>query len=112
GSVIGPVYGSIFFAVVNQSAVGSSDFAGAVFPAALLLALILLPDGIYGFAERAVAKISLQRSQPTDVRRKARLNESVAEVPRRPTEPTTEEILRVQSVSVGFGGVRALADVS
>jgi len=113
GSIIGPVFGSIFFAVVNQFALGTSDWAGAVFPAALLVALVVLPDGIYGLGERLVAKF-----WPPGWRRVQRTGGSeergggfAATADDDPSSPTGE-MLRLQSISVDFGGVAALSDVT
>ncbi len=114
GSVVGPVFGSIFYAVVNQSTFGSSVWTGAAFPAALLVALIVLPNGIYGLAERLAAKVwprkrlrfgrEAQLDGPSPLGFAAINGDSIT--------PQAEEMLRLHSISVDFGGVAALSDVS
>lgn len=120
GSIVGPVYGAIFFTLVNQATLGTSKLAGLIFPAVLLIALVAFPEGIYGVLERLSVRVSgLRRAQrrSTSVA-DARQAGSPADTQRadrtEPTNPARSEAveLRINELSVRFGGVSALDRVS
>jgi branched-chain amino acid transport system permease protein len=116
GSVIGPVYGAIFYALVTESSRGTATWIGMVFPTVLLIALIAFPEGIYGFGERLSAKIGLGRVLRRRGRaRKLRLDraDDAAYSGRVSRDRTTgDSVLKINDVSVHFGGVAALSNVS
>jgi branched-chain amino acid transport system permease protein len=84
--------------------------AGVVFGAAIILVVLLVPQGIFWtFADwvrrRAVAE---PQRPPVPITRDATVNPAEAGS----TPGTTQPLLDVRNVSVSFGGVNALQDVS
>lgn len=118
GSVVGPIFGSLFFALVTQYSLGSSALAGAIFPTALLFALIVLPDGIYGLGERVLA-LTGGRGLPRKSGARPPHSDgpvrggSVVSSGREVAQPGDGELLlTTRDVTVEFGGVVALSGVS
>jgi branched-chain amino acid transport system permease protein len=121
GSVAGAILGAYFFTLIPQFIIHTGALNSILFALAMLVALIALPEGVYGLLERAlgVANRRLRRAG-----RKLQPSEPVPDVPdgqvraaRKPSRqtvdkaPSTTPAVEVRGATVKFGGLRALGDV-
>jgi branched-chain amino acid transport system permease protein len=105
GTVWGPVLGAVALTLLDRSLSGIADYRLIVYGGVLLLALYVVPDGVAGTVRRLVRRL----------RRRAGPLPAAAPVELRPTWDAVaagEPLLRVESVSRHFAGLRALDDVS
>jgi branched-chain amino acid transport system permease protein len=114
GSVAGPILGAVGFQLLSQVTRGAGGYREMAVAFLLLLALVLLPEGFYGVVERRAAWFRQRlrvRSAAQPVRAAASNGDAVAMAP-----PSSDGVagvaLRLAGVSVNYGGVRALNNVS
>jgi branched-chain amino acid transport system permease protein len=135
GSIAGSIIGAAFFTVLPQLILKAGPANALVFAGALLLALMIVPEGIYGLLERlvhAIAKLPLiQRatggrwqqlkarrllawapSRSADVNGPEARSAAAAGYAGVPSVSQTQgEVIEVDSLGVSFSGIRALRDV-
>ncbi|MGC9671391.1 ABC transporter permease subunit [Planosporangium sp. 12N6] len=104
GTQFGPVIGVIALVFIDEAGVASAGYNTLILGVAIILLLSYGRGGIGGLVERLVTSILRRRRpdqlidvQPTDVGFETR---------------SAKGPLRVENVSVDFGGVRALSDVT
>ncbi len=127
GSVVGPLLGALLYAFIDKVSGGAGLGSGAqvIFPVLLLVALIVFPDGLYGFLVKAVdaarrrsgvlSGFGRERAPVAGVR-PARVSYATerSERGQSRTDTSAEElrlVLVINELSRRFGGVVALDKV-
>jgi len=109
GSLVGALFGASFIVGVPELARGTSNVAPFVYGAAMIVVLLFLRRGVVpsllNIASGGTRGTRMQK-QPSESA-SGDLAELVAEV-----LPSAGKELRIENVSVNFGGVKALQDVS
>lgn len=110
GSIGGPIIGAVVFTVVPQMLAGAGVNGDILFTVIFLVAVIALPDGIFGGLETAMAVVRsrLGRSKGTG-RGEASSGRPRQEPPARSMISPSPNFLEVENLEVGFGGVMALS---
>jgi branched-chain amino acid transport system permease protein len=124
GSIAGPIIGAVALTLLTQATRDAGSSREIYFAVVLIVFLVLLPDGLYGAAERLWRRIPRSRRRgsthpaaepvpPVDSASAAR--ELVALEQASPAEPGArggDELLVLTDVVVSFGGLRALRGAS
>jgi branched-chain amino acid transport system permease protein len=135
GSIAGPIIGSAFFTVLPQLILKAGAWNALVFAAALLLALVIVPEGIYGLLERLMGVVTkLPVVRDTIARYWPRIkswNPLARAVPQ--MQPRSDaavpakiaalsnvaqsdsampaEVIQIEALGVSFSGIQALRDI-
>ena len=111
GTLVGGIIGALFYRLIPEIARDLQHYQSILFAVLMLLALIVFRDGLYGLLEKLLPRrrppVSLA---PTTV--PAAVTVTLPRVTRALADPAAPELLCVAGISVAFGGVQALADVS
>jgi ABC-type branched-subunit amino acid transport system ATPase component/ABC-type branched-subunit amino acid transport system permease subunit len=97
GSLAGPLVGAAIVVLLPEALAGLAEYRLLFFGALLLAVLVAAPDGVTGTVLRLFA------------RRRAPRRASAAEIR---IEPSERSSLKVNGLSISFGGVRAAHEVS
>ena len=100
GTVLGPVAGALVVVLLPEMLGFLEEYRLLFFGVLLLAVLLAAPEGIMGFVEKRLGRRAARAPQPA-------LREVEQFLSRRDAAP-----LRVEGLSVAFGGTRALSDVS
>jgi branched-chain amino acid transport system permease protein len=115
GTVAGPLLGAIFFTVLIELSRGAGGSRELVFALALLIGLVVLPKGLYGLgaASWRSARPLLGRGDTPAADLAVRPSAGI-DAPLPPDRPIdrTQPLLAIHDVTVSFGGIHALRDVS
>ncbi|MDB4873300.1 MAG: hypothetical protein JWL97_4304 [Gemmatimonadales bacterium] len=104
GTHIGPVIGVIALVFIDEAGVASAGYSTLILGVAIILLLSYGRGGVGGLIERLITAIRRSR-HPEQV---AGIHPAEVRLGTRPTKG----VLRVENVSVEFGGVRALREVT
>jgi branched-chain amino acid transport system permease protein len=122
GSVAGPILGAVGFQLLSQATRGAGGYREMAVALLLLIALVLLPEGFYGAIERGIARgkrwFATRSRHAPDVAVAAQRTGAAAASQDLPSAAPSARAagagyaLALSGVSVHYGGVRALDDVS
>jgi ABC-type branched-subunit amino acid transport system permease subunit len=108
GTLVGPIFGALFYRLIPEVARDLQEYQSILFAILMLLALVVFRDGLYGLLERLIEPVMRRRRVPRPI----------AAAPPLPPPGRSKAIaaadalLDVAGVSLAFGGVKALSDVS
>jgi ABC-type branched-subunit amino acid transport system ATPase component/ABC-type branched-subunit amino acid transport system permease subunit len=107
GTLVGPIFGALFYRLIPEVARDLQEYQSILFAVLMLMALVVFRDGLYGMLERLIEPVTRRRLVPR----------SIADDPLPPPGRSkaiagAEALLDVAGVSLAFGGVKALSDVS
>jgi ABC-type branched-subunit amino acid transport system ATPase component/ABC-type branched-subunit amino acid transport system permease subunit len=107
GTLVGPVFGALFYRLIPEVARDLQQYQSILFAVLMVLALMVFRDGLYGLLHHLIArKTAAPSGVPTAPSLAPQIEGSAAPA------PVDELLLSVSRVSLAFGGVKALTDVS
>jgi branched-chain amino acid transport system ATP-binding protein len=105
GRVAGPVVGSLVLTLLPEALSGMADYRLILYGGLLLLSIYWLPSGVVGaLARRGAARVQSADGLGQEVPEKWVRGAAEGE--------SQKELLQVEELSLSFGGVAALAEVS
>ena len=107
GSVLGPVIGAALVVLLPELLSDLAEYRLLAFGILLFLVLRVAPSGVVGLVEQLASKFLPARSSTDDAP-----GAGVATVAELRLEPASPSRLNVANLSISFGGVRAVQDVS
>lgn len=114
GALAGPVIGSAIFVVLPELLRPIAELRLAVFGGILILVMLFMPGGIYGYVQRFLGLYMKNEKEPLPL---SPANTSVVDNSLRGNHKATDNLaandilLEVKGVSKNFGGVLALSNV-
>lgn len=112
GTLVGGVIGALFYRLIPEIASDLEHYQAILFAVLMLLALVVFRDGLYGLLERLVPRRRRPATAPAVSVAPHPPSAVLPAVQRRPFDATAKELLSVRGVSLAFGGVKALSDVT
>jgi branched-chain amino acid transport system ATP-binding protein/branched-chain amino acid transport system permease protein len=109
GSVLGPVIGAVIVVLLPELLSSLAEYRLLAFGVLLFLVLRVAPSGIVGLVEQLAAKFLPAKASARAGDAAGDVTESVTELH---LKPASSSRLDVADLSISFGGVRAVQDVS
>jgi branched-chain amino acid transport system permease protein len=107
GTLVGPIFGALFYRLIPEVARDLQEYQSILFAILMLLALVVFRDGLYGLLERLIEPVMRRRRVPRPIAAAPPLPPG-----RSKATAAADALLDVAGVSLAFGGVKALSDVS
>jgi branched-chain amino acid transport system permease protein len=107
GTLVGPTFGALFYRLIPEVARDLQEYQSILFAILMLLALVVFRDGLYGLLERLIEPVMRRRRVPRPIAAAPPLPPG-----RSKATAAADALLDVAGVSLAFGGVKALSDVS